>query len=71
MGTDAFTILAAASQVRQRLRLGTGIVPITPLTPTPLVMTIMRLIQGPRRYARYRRSQRRRLLSCKIEGVLS
>jgi hypothetical protein len=59
MGTDAFTILAAASQVRQRLHLGTGIVPIYTRTPTTLAMTIMRLIQCPRCYARYRRPQQR------------
>jgi probable F420-dependent oxidoreductase len=43
MGTDAFTILAAASQVTQRLRLGTGIVPIYTRTPTTLAMTIATL----------------------------
>jgi probable F420-dependent oxidoreductase len=43
LGTDAFTILAAASQVTQRLRLGTGIVPIYTRTPTILAMTIATL----------------------------
>jgi len=43
MGTDAFTVLAAASQVTQRLRLGTGIVPIYTRTPTTLAMTIATL----------------------------
>jgi probable F420-dependent oxidoreductase len=43
MGTDAFTILAAAAQVTQRLRLGTGIVPIYTRTPTLLAMTIATL----------------------------
>jgi len=41
MGTDAFTVLAAAAQVTQRLRLGTGIVPIYTRTPTTLAMTIV------------------------------
>jgi len=43
MGTDAFTVLAAASQVTQRLRLGTGIVPLYTRTPTTLAMTIATL----------------------------
>src|SRR5262245_62238244 len=43
MGTDAFTVLAAASQVTQRLRLGTGIVPIYTRTPTTLAMSIATL----------------------------
>jgi probable F420-dependent oxidoreductase len=43
MGTDAFTVLAAAAQVTQRLRLGTGIVPIYTRTPTTLAMTIATL----------------------------
>jgi len=43
MGTDAFTVLAAASQVTQHLRLGTGIVPIYTRTPTTLAMTIATL----------------------------
>ena len=43
MGTDAFTVLAAASQVTRRLRLGTGIVPIYTRTPTTLAMTIATL----------------------------
>ena len=43
LGTDAFTILAAASQVTQRLYLGTGIVPIYTRTPTILAMTIATL----------------------------
>src|SRR5438874_7418226 len=43
LGTDAFTLLAAASQVTQRLRLGTGIVPIYTRTPTTLAMTIATL----------------------------
>src|SRR5262249_57028278 len=38
-----FTILAAAAQVTQRLRLGTGIVPIYTRTPTILAMTIATL----------------------------
>ena len=42
MGTDAFTVLAAAAQVTQRLRLGTGIVP---LYTRPLVA--LELIQLP------------------------
>jgi probable F420-dependent oxidoreductase len=43
MGTDAFTVLAAASQVTRRLRLGTGIVPLYTRTPTTLAMTIATL----------------------------
>lgn len=43
MGTDAFTILGAAAQVTQRLRLGTGIVPLYTRTPTTLAMTIATL----------------------------
>lgn len=43
MGTDAFTVLAAASQATQRIRLGTGIVPIYTRTPTTLAMTIATL----------------------------
>ena len=43
MGTDAFTVLAAASQLTQRLRLGTGIVPIYTRTPTTLAMSIATL----------------------------
>lgn len=43
LGTDAFTLLAAASQVTQRLRLGTGIVSIYTRTPTLLAMTIATL----------------------------
>src|SRR5262245_59972317 len=43
MGTDAFTVLAAASQMTQRLRLGTGIVPIYTRTPTTLAMSIATL----------------------------
>jgi hypothetical protein len=47
MGTDAFTVLAAAAQVTQRLRLGTGIVPIDTRTPTTLAMTIATLDAFP------------------------
>jgi probable F420-dependent oxidoreductase len=43
MGTDAFTVLAAAAQRTQRLRLGTGIVPIYTRTPTTLAMSIATL----------------------------
>src|SRR5213594_3454050 len=43
LGTDAFTVLAAASQVTQRLHLGTGIVPLYTRTPTILAMTIATL----------------------------
>lgn len=43
MGTDAFTVLGAAAQVTQRLRLGTGIVPLYTRTPTALAMTIATL----------------------------
>lgn len=39
MGTDAFTVLAAAAPLTQRIRLGTGIVPIYTRTPTTLAMT--------------------------------
>ncbi|MGE3536542.1 MAG: LLM class flavin-dependent oxidoreductase [Candidatus Tectimicrobiota bacterium] len=39
MGTDAFTVLAAAAPQTQRLRLGTGIVPLYTRTPTTLAMT--------------------------------
>jgi probable F420-dependent oxidoreductase len=43
MGTDAFTVLAAASQVTQRLRLCTGIVPIYIRTPATNAMSIATL----------------------------
>lgn len=43
MGTDAFTVLGAAAQVTQRLRLGTGIVPLYTRTPTTLAMSIATL----------------------------
>jgi probable F420-dependent oxidoreductase len=43
IGTDAFTVLAAAAPATQRLRLGTGIVSIYTRTPTTLAMTIATL----------------------------
>lgn len=43
IGTDAFTVLAAVAPATQRLRLGTGIVPIYTRTPTTLAITIATL----------------------------
>ncbi len=45
IGTDAFTLMTAMAGVTQRLRLGTGIVPILTRTPSLLAMTTATVAQ--------------------------